>query len=104
MSEFEFVITDEQLAEIADKVDEWPIAEWLYRVGATFRTKDGEKFEIERYAPILPRVVRCRDCKHYDRMNDDEGMCMVPDDNGDYARWMVDEDGFCYLGMRWESK
>lgn len=48
-------------------------------------------------------IVRCRDCKHYDRMNDDEGMCMTPDDDGDYARWMVDEDGFCYLGKRKEG-
>lgn len=45
-------------------------------------------------------VVRCRDCKHYDRMNDDEGMCMVLDDDGDYARWMVDDVGYCYLGER----
>lgn len=47
-------------------------------------------------------IVRCRDCKHYDRMNDDEGTCMVPDDNGDYARWMVDDVGYCYLGERRE--
>lgn len=45
-------------------------------------------------------IVRCRDCKHYDRMNDDEGMCMAPDDDGDYARWMVDDVGYCYLGER----
>ncbi|MBO7702015.1 MAG: hypothetical protein J6S36_03790 [Eggerthellaceae bacterium] len=59
---------------------------------------------IELAPKISGEIIRCRDCKHYDRMNDDEGMCMVPDDNGDYARWMVDEDGFCYLGMRWVSK
>lgn len=46
------------------------------------------------------QIVRCRDCKHYDHMNDDEGMCMVPDDDGDYARWMVDDVGYCYLGER----
>lgn len=45
-------------------------------------------------------IVRCRDCKHYDRMNDNEGMCMVPDDDGDYARWIVDAVGYCYLGER----
>lgn len=50
--------------------------------------------------PITEEIVRCRDCKHYDRMNDDEGMCMVPDDDGDYARWMVDAVGYCYLGER----
>ena len=45
-------------------------------------------------------IVRCKSCKHYDSMNDDEGMCMVPDDDGDYARWMVDAVGYCYLGER----
>ena len=49
-------------------------------------------------------VVRCKDCKHYDRMNDDEGMCMVPDDDGDYARWMVDDVGFCAWGIRREHE
>lgn len=49
---------------------------------------------------LREEIVRCRDCKHYDRMNDDEGMCMVPDDDGDYARWMVDAVGYCHLGER----
>lgn len=45
-------------------------------------------------------IVRCYDCVYFERMNGDEGMCMVPDDDGDYARWMVDDDGYCYLGIR----
>lgn len=53
--------------------------------------------------PITDEIVRCRNCKHYDRMNDDEGMCMVPDDDGDYARWIVDDVGYCYLGERREA-
>lgn len=45
-------------------------------------------------------LVRCRCCKYYDPMNDDEGMCMVPDDDGDYKRWMVDAVGYCHEGVR----
>lgn len=55
---------------------------------------------VSAWYEIDCEIVRCRDCKHYDRMNDDEGMCMVPDDDGDYARWMVDAVGYCYLGER----
>ena len=51
--------------------------------------------------PIIEEIVRCRECAYYAPDNLDEGMCMFPDDDGDYARWMVDEDGFCYLGIRW---
>lgn len=63
----------------------------------------GVRFEDERKEGVIERreeIVRCKDCRHYDRMNDDEGMCMVPDDDGDYARWMVDDVGYCYLGER----
>lgn len=59
---------------------------------------DGTKIQL--VPTVLREIVRCRNCKHYDRMNDDEGMCMVPDDDGDYARWMVDDVGYCYLGER----
>lgn len=60
---------------------------------------------ITEYLPDTTRIereeiVRCRDCEHFERMNQDEGMCMVPDDDGDYARWMVDDCGYCYLGIR----
>lgn len=54
------------------------------------------EFKLER----REEIVRCRDCEHFNRMNDDEGMCMVPDGDGDYKRWMVDGDGFCYEGER----
>ena len=94
----EYVISDKQLATIVLKFG-----------GKMMNYSDGTDFvdydEVDKYEPVeIHELIRCRDCKHYDRMNDDEGMCMVPDDNGDYARWMVDEDGFCYLGMRWVSK
>lgn len=45
-------------------------------------------------------LVLCRDCKHFD---EETSLCMVPDDDGDYARWMVDADGFCKWGERRES-
>lgn len=58
---------------------------------------------IELAPKISGEIIRCRNCKHYDRMNDDEGMCMVPDDDGDYARWMVDPVGYCWHGERRDS-
>ena len=45
-------------------------------------------------------IVRCRDCNYFERMNSDEGWCTVPDGDGGYAWWMVDDDGYCYLGIR----
>lgn len=63
----------------------------------------GAKHHVSRFDK-REEIVRCRECAYYERENDDEGMCMFPDDNGDYARWMVDEDGFCYLGIRSVSK
>lgn len=64
-------------------------------------TVEKKPFDFSNFVIHLHgEIVRCRNCKHYDRMNDDEGMCMVPDDNGDYVRWMVDAVGYCYLGER----
>lgn len=45
-------------------------------------------------------IIRCKSCKHYNRRNDDEGLCFIPDDDGCYVRWMVDADGYCYRGER----
>lgn len=56
--------------------------------------------ECLRRLHFRDEIVRCRNCKFYERMNDDEGMCMVPDDGGDYKRWMVDAVGYCYEGVR----
>ena len=67
------------------------MSEYIVNLSGDWANKLGER---------LTEIVRCRDCKHYDRMNDDEGMCMVPDDDGDYAHWMVDAVGYCYLGER----
>ena len=57
---------------------------------------------LEYYHTIVKKqpIVRCRDCEHFERMNGDEGWCTVPDDDGGYAWWMVDDDGYCYLGIR----
>lgn len=75
------------------------MSEYIVDFGtSTYKSNDGLIFApVEQ---LHEEIVRCRYCKYYDRMNDDEGMCMVPDDNGDYARWMVDDVGYCYLGER----
>lgn len=75
------------------------MSEYIVDFGtSTYKSNDGLIFApVEQ---LRREIVRCHDCKHYDRMNDDEGMCMVPDDDGDYARWMVDDVGYCYLGER----
>lgn len=47
-----------------------------------------------------PEIVRCRDCKHYDPYCTDDGVCFLPDGDGDFARWEVEPDGFCKWGER----
>lgn len=71
-----------------------------------FRTDNCETIERDGETAMMLQpekredIVRCRDCEHFERMNSDEGWCTVPDGDGGYARWMVDDDGYCYLGIR----
>lgn len=44
-------------------------------------------------------LVRCRDCKHYEK-HGSFAMCMLPDGDGDYACWIVEPDGFCAWGEK----
>ena len=62
------------------------------------------KAELNAWYVNSEPVVRCKDCKHFERMNSDEGWCTVPDGDGGYAWWMVDNDGYCYLGIRSAGK
>lgn len=43
---------------------------------------------------LCERVVRCKYCKHYK-----DGMCMLPDGDGDYKRWPMPKLGFCSEGV-----
>lgn len=58
--------------------------------------------EIDEYVsePTGEEVVRCRDCEHYDPHCTDDGVCFLPDGDGDFARWEVKPDGFCAWGDR----
>lgn len=49
---------------------------------------------------VMPVVVRCRDCKHYDPHLTEGGVCFLPDGDGDYARWEVEPDGYCAWACR----
>lgn len=55
-----------------------------------------------KYTYILgfDELVRCRDCEHYDPHCTDDGVCFLPDGDGDFARWEVTPDGFCAWGER----
>lgn len=46
------------------------------------------------------KIVRCRNCMHYDPHPIDGGVCFLPDGDGDFARWEVEPDGFCAWGKR----
>jgi len=48
-------------------------------------------------------IVRCRECMHYDPHCTDDGVCFLPDGDGDFARWEVKPDGFCAWGERRNS-
>ena len=51
-------------------------------------------------AKLQERIVRCRDCVHYDPHPTDDGVCFLPDGDGDFARWEVEPDGFCKWSER----
>lgn len=68
---------------------------------ASYDTKRDMYYPDERDSamPITP-IVRCRDCEHYDPHCTDDGVCFLPDGDGDFARWEVKPDGFCAWGER----
>lgn len=61
-------------------------------------SEDGTKIQL--VPSVLWEIVRCRDCEHYDPYCTDDGVCFLPDGDGDFARWEVKPDGFCAWGER----
>ena len=58
---------------------------------------------------VRERVVRCRDCVHFeqgytDGVMFDETVCWAWDSNGHDYPHFTNPDGFCYRGERKESK
>ena len=54
------------------------------------------------YSLRVKETVRCSECAHYEDETPYTGMCMLPDGDGDYARWMAEPDGFCSWGAKRE--
>lgn len=57
---------------------------------------------------VHERIVRCRDCEHFeqdytDGAMFDETVCWAWDNGHDYPSY-TNPDGFCYLGKRKESE
>lgn len=73
----EYIISDEQIAEN--------------------QRRHGKKLLV------MPVIVRCRDCEHYDPHPTDDGVCFLPDGNGGFAYWEVEPDGYCKWGERRQS-
>ena len=61
---------------------------------------DGVRFERVGANGSVVSVTRCRECKNYERIDENSGECMLDDGNGDYARWRVDAGGYCYFAER----
>ena len=81
----EFIINSEQLERMIEAIEH-----------DTSREVNRVIIEGER----VPEIVRCRDCKYYDPHCTDDGVCFLPDGDGDFARWEVKPDGFCAWGER----
>lgn len=60
-----------------------------------------EDYHIIPFGWKHEEIVRCKDCKHYEN-HGSFVMCILPDDDGDYACWIVEPDGFCKWGERSE--
>ena len=96
----EYIITTKQIEELNKAHGGMKIVTSWLSAYAIFDTSGFPPLmKSEHLAITLPNVVRCRDCKHYEK-HGSFAMCMLPDGDGDYACWIVEPDGFCAWGEK----
>ena len=95
----EYIITEEQVNEIAKSLPMFYVPTWLYKWTYKQKVCDGA-YEIGRckVGVKLPKIVRCRDCKYIDTWEFAEDKIRYICEHFDYID--IAPEGFCKWGER----
>ena len=97
----EYIITEEQVNEIAKSLPLFYVPTWLYKWTYKQKVFDGA-YEIGRckVGVNLPKIVRCRDCRYsYFDKRWEKYLCKGMNTTDEP---IVQPDGFCACGERIE--